>query len=129
MAQTKRSDPRPVELGDATVAALAAALAGGGASGPTAVKAVPLEPKGYQQILAATLAAVTSLTVPDGAQYAIIQNNGTAGIRYRDDGLDPTAAIGQVLPNGEELFYEGDLSALKVIQAAAGAILDVAYYA
>lgn len=97
--------------------------------GPTSVKAVPLAPKGYQQILAATLAAATALTVPAGSQYAIIQNNGTTGVRYRDDGTNPTSAIGQVLPNGQELFYEGNLATLKFIQVAAGAILDVAYYA
>lgn len=101
----------------------------GGAGGPTPVKAVPLAPKGYEQILSAALATAKALTVPAGAQYAIVQNNGTAAVRYRDDGANPTASVGQMLPNGQELFYEGDLTALRFIQAAAGAILDVAYYA
>ncbi|VTO14115.1 hypothetical protein [Brevundimonas vancanneytii] len=80
------------------------------AGGPTPVKAVSLAPKGYEQILSAALAGAKALTVPAGAQYAIVQNNGTAAVRYRDDGTNPTATVGQMLPNGQELFYEGDLT-------------------
>lgn len=98
------------------------------ASNPVPVQAVSLTPLGYQQIVSATLASATALTVPTGAQYAIIQNNGTTAVRYRDDGTDPTASIGQRLPNDKELFYEGNLAALKFIYVTTGAILDIAYY-
>lgn len=85
-------------------------------------------PQGYQQISSATLAASTGLTVPAGATVAIIQNNGTQAVRFRDDGTDPTSSIGQRIPAGETLTYDGDLSAVEFIREADGAILDIAYY-
>ena len=91
-------------------------------------------PLGYQQILSATLAASTGLTLPSppaGMQsgYAVIQNNGTQSARWRDDGTAPTATVGMVLPAGSELDYYGELTALRFIYAASGAILDITYYA
>jgi hypothetical protein len=64
--------------------------------------------------------------VPVG--YAIIQNNGTAAVRWRDDGTLPTAAVGMVLNAGAELDYVGDISRIQFIQVAAGASLDVSLY-
>ena len=91
-------------------------------------------PLGYQQITSATLAAATKLTLPsvtNGQQntYAIIQNNGTTNVRWRDDGTAPTATVGMVLPAGGELNYSGDLALIQFIYVATGAILDVMTYA
>lgn len=84
-----------------------------------------LEPIGHQQIVG--LVAATSLTIPTGARYAILKTEAQA-VRWRDDGVDPTAAIGMLLDVGDEFFYTGKLSRMRLIQAAATATLDVAYY-
>lgn len=85
-----------------------------------------LTPKGYQRL--ADLSAVRGLAVPESATLALMQAEGS-GIRYRDDGPDPTANAGMPIPAGGSLFYNGDLSAFRVVQETAGAILNVSYYA
>lgn len=88
---------------------------------------------GYQQITAGGLAASTPLTIPANnanngdPTYAIIQAEAQA-VRWRDDGTDPTAAIGMTIPAGGELRYDGNLAAIRFIQVTAGAILNVSYY-
>lgn len=82
-------------------------------------------PLGYQQIT--NLAAAVGLTVPAGARYALIQCE-TQGVRWRDDGQDPTAAVGMRLTTTGELRYDGDLDAIKFIQEAANAKLNASYY-
>jgi hypothetical protein len=82
-------------------------------------------PLGYQQIT--DLSAAVGLTVPTGALFAMIQAE-TAAVRYRDDGVDPTATVGQALNADDEILYSGDLSAIKFIQKSAGAVLNVSYY-
>ena len=92
-------------------------------------------PLGYQQISAATLAASTHLTLPtplpNGMQvgYTVIQNNGTGPVRWRDDGTAPTTTVGMVLPNGSELDYFGEMTALLFIAESGAPILDIDYYA
>lgn len=51
-----------------------------------------------------------------------------ADVRWRADGIAPTAAIGQPLMVGMELDYDGDLSKFQVIEVTAGAALSVTYY-
>lgn len=63
-----------------------------------------------------------------GARIAILVCE-TQAIRWRDDGSNPTAAIGMPLPVNTIFTYTGDLSALKVIEQTASASLNVAYYA
>lgn len=82
--------------------------------------------KGYQQIT--DVSAAVGLTVPSGAAYAIIQCESQA-VRWRDDGTNPTAGVGMRLLTTGELYYDGDLSAIKFIQEAATAKLNVSYYA
>lgn len=85
-----------------------------------------LTPLGYQQITALT--AATALTVPAGARIAIIQPE-AAGMRWRDDGVDPTATVGMVLALGDApLTYNGNLAAIRLIQTATGGILNISYY-
>jgi hypothetical protein len=90
-------------------------------------------PLGYQQISAATLAAATPLTMPTavpgiaGPGLVIVQCNG-GSVRWRDDGVDPTASVGMSIPAGAELDYVGDATKIKFILSAAAPILDVSYY-
>lgn len=49
-------------------------------------------------------------------------------IRWRDDGTDPTANTGHRLSAGQTFFYNGDLRAIKFIQEAAGAELNITTY-
>lgn len=83
---------------------------------------------GYQQITTAALASAVGLTVPAGAQAAIIQVN-TQNVRWRDDGTNPTSTVGMRLRSGSEFLYTGELSKIKFIREASGAILNVSYYA
>lgn len=89
---------------------------------------------GYQQITLG--AASTALTVPSidpntgqnaMPTHAVIIVDGTS-VRYRDDGVDPTASIGMPLLQGTVFIYDGDLRKLRFIRTAAGAILNVSYY-
>jgi len=89
---------------------------------------------GYQQIT--SLSASTALTVPvtdaNGLSakptIAIITAE-TSGVRWRDDGVAPTSTVGMPLASGVTLQYDGDLTKIRFIQQAAGAIINVSYYA
>lgn len=81
-------------------------------------------PVGYQQL---TVTALQSLTVPAGATCAVITTEAQI-IRYRDDGIAPTIAIGMPLAVGAVLEYGGNLSALQFIALAAGGVINVLYY-
>ena len=89
---------------------------------------------GYQQIT--SLATAVGLTVPtlspEGLQcspsVAVIVPEG-ASIRWRDDGVNPTAAIGMPVSVGSILEYDGDLNKVRFIQQSAGAVLNIVYYA
>ncbi|QGH72949.1 MAG: hypothetical protein [Siphoviridae sp. ctdEk19] len=81
---------------------------------------------GYQQIT--SLSSATALTVPAGATMARIQPE-TQAVRWRDDGSNPSATVGQPLAVGAELVYTGaQLSVLKFIEQVSGAKLNVTYY-
>jgi hypothetical protein len=82
-------------------------------------------PLGYQQIT--SLSAATALTVPAGAMVALI-SCAAQPVRWRDDGTNPTAGVGYPLAVGAELEYTGLLTAIKFIETAASATIDVAYY-
>lgn len=81
---------------------------------------------GYQQIT--SLSAATGLTAPAGATRAVIIAE-SQGVRWRDDGTDPTASVGMILPVLVTLSYDGDFSRIKFIEQVAGAKLNVSYYA
>lgn len=81
---------------------------------------------GYQQIT--SLAAATGLTIPAGTAFAIITPQ-TQAVRWRDDGVDPTASIGYPLAVGAELQYAASsLTRLKFIEQVASATLNIAYF-
>ena len=81
---------------------------------------------GYQQLT--NLSGATALTVPAGTSLALCIPE-TQAVRWRDDGTNPTASVGQPLPVGAELRYDGmGLATLKFIEQAASAKLNVVYY-
>jgi hypothetical protein len=81
---------------------------------------------GYQQIT--SLSAAASLTVPTGATMALITPE-TEGVRWRDDGTDPTSSVGMPIAAGAYFNYDGDLNRIRFIQQTATAKLNVSYYA
>jgi hypothetical protein len=81
-------------------------------------------PLGYQQI---TVTTVQSLTVPSGATHALITAEAQA-VRFRDDGVAPTATVGMPIAVGATLEYGGNLSQLQFIAQSAGGIVNVLYY-
>lgn len=81
---------------------------------------------GYQQIT--SLSAATALTVPAGATMALIAPL-TQGVRWRDDGTNPTASVGMPVAAGSYLNYDGDLKQIRFIQQTASAELNVSYFA
>ena len=107
-----------------------------GASGSGAEKPTTegtLTPLGYAQhtslgtaiLLSATPAAGVAL--PAGARLAVISCTAQA-VRWRDDGTAPTATVGMPLAVGVQFTYSGDLSAIKFIEQASGAVLNVSFY-
>ena len=81
----------------------------------------------YQQIVG--LVAATTLTVPTGALYALVQAQ-SVDVRWRDDGVAPTATVGTLLAaNAPPQGFVGNLAALQFIQTSAGtSTLNVSYY-
>jgi hypothetical protein len=91
-------------------------------------------PLGYQQIVAATLNASTGFTVPavvpgQPIRRAIVQNNTTGTVRWRDDGTAPTSTVGMVLGANQELDYGGEMTKIQFIVSTGAPILDISYYA
>ena len=81
---------------------------------------------GYQQIT--NLTSSTELTVPAGATLALIVPE-TQNVRWRDDGVAPTASVGMLVVANSSMSYDGDLQKIRFIAATSGAILNVSYYA
>lgn len=80
----------------------------------------------YQQITVTNSAK--SLTVPAGATGALISIE-TNGVRFRDDGVAPTAGVGMPLSVGtQNWLYTGYLGGILFIAQAGTALVDVAYY-
>lgn len=89
---------------------------------------------GYQQIT--SLGTAQSLTVPardsfgnkQQATIALITPEAQA-VRWRDDGTAPSGTVGMPLAVGVTLQYDGDLTKIQFIEQAAGAKLNISYYA
>ena len=83
---------------------------------------------GQAQIAAGGLAAAVNLPgIPAGVRMVQVCVEAQA-VRWRDDGVAPTAAVGMPLAIGTCMIYSGPASAIQFIQQTAGAILDVSYY-
>ncbi len=82
-------------------------------------------PKGYEQIT--NVASSVGLTLPFGTTRALIVVESQA-VRWRDDGVNPTADVGMLLGIGEELVYSDNLAAIRFIETTPSAILNISYY-
>lgn len=97
--------------------------------GVSQIGVAPLPPVarslGYEKIT--DLASIKGMTVPVGAVLAVVRAE-SVGVRYRDDGVDPSADDGMPLSEGETIQFYGSLEAIRFAQRASGAILDILYY-
>jgi len=85
------------------------------------------EPIGFEQITDLS-SAVGFASVPTRARMAFIQAQGE-DVRWRDDGTDPTSGVGMLITVDSILSYTGNMSKIKFIEASAGAVLNISYYA
>lgn len=93
--------------------------------GPCFKPYVGAPPAGYQQF---TVAASTALpSIPTGAAEAFIICE-TQTVRWRDDGVAPTASVGMPLTANTPFPYTGNLAAVRIIQTTATATCNVSYY-
>jgi len=81
-------------------------------------------PKGYQRFT--SLSSAISINAKN-ARFALIQPYG-ANVRWRDDGVDPTASEGMIIFNGQIFPYYGDVKEIRIIEMSASAELNVSVY-
>lgn len=87
------------------------------------------KPEGYGQATVSTT-AVALPAVPSKASYAIV-NISDQPVRYRDDGVAPTASVGMPVVSGEEiaLVSPQQIRDFRVIRSGGtDAELNVSYY-
>jgi len=88
-------------------------------------------PLGYEQITnLSTAVGFGPLTtaIPNDTIMVLIQAE-AAGVRWRDDGVAPTASVGMILAASQTFAYTApDLTQIKFIQMSSGAILNVSFY-
>jgi hypothetical protein len=95
------------------------------AGAPLSVKQVGVAPPlGYAQ--ASVTAAQALPTVPANTVTALVVPR--APIRWRDDGTNPTTAVGMYLAADQALEYRGSLAAFRMISVAGTAEVNVSFY-
>ena len=85
-------------------------------------------PISFEQISINTAAGLT--TIPSNANKAVITVE-TAGLRYRDDGTNPTSSVGHNMRVGSVIFLNGRNAVLnfKAIKSGtANSKINVDYY-
>jgi len=83
-----------------------------------------IEPSGYRKVT--SLSSAKGVLIGEG-RVALIQAI-NQNVRYRDDGVDPTANTGMVLFAGQSIWYTGDLRAIRFIEEAVGAEVNILTY-
>ncbi len=84
-----------------------------------------LFPKGYVKL---SVTGATGLgTIPADARLALIAPE-ASGIRWRDDGPNPTATDGMLLGVDGQMLYDGDLTAFKMTAQSGTATVHVCFY-
>lgn len=100
-------------------------------TGNTAVRALVwdavLEALDYVQ-MSSLSSAVALSSIPTGAKVALLQAEQQA-VRFRCDGVNPTASVGLILTEGQLVFINTPLENVRVIEATAGAKLNIQYFA
>ena len=76
-------------------------------------------------------AAVLATTPLPLTAYLSVEDAGGAGMRYRVDGTDPTAAEGHLLQDEDSISLSGrpDLTRFRAIRVGADATIRVTYFA
>lgn len=75
------------------------------------------------------LSSEVTLTVPKGAEYALISATGAA-VRWTDDGSTPSATNGHSIAADTSFFYRhGKLANIKLLESGTAAVCNVSYYA
>jgi hypothetical protein len=109
------------------------------AGGKRKIKMISISetPLGYGTIGSGALQSAVALTtilvggvvgIPAGANIALLQVD-TANVRFRDDGVPPTASVGMQLASALLPFeYSGNLGALQFIAVSGNPILNVSFY-
>ena len=81
---------------------------------------------GFEQIEVAD-DTVAVLTIPEGTEHIFIQVD-DQNVRYRDDGENPTAAVGILLTAGAPgEVYPGPLVDFKMISETGTALANISY--
>ena len=78
----------------------------------------------FEQLLPATAISLNS----NPGYYGVYITVTGASVRWRDDGTDPTTTVGHVIADGGYLEYHGDIRAIRFIQTAATATMNISYY-
>jgi hypothetical protein len=118
---------RILQLVGLSLLALIGLLAPARAQVTGSLRAVPL---GYCQLSAISVATALSACsggIPGGATAMVFQVT-TTSARYRDDGTNPTAALGLPIATGINVFYTGTLSKFVIIPTAATSTIDILFY-
>lgn len=65
--------------------------------------------------------------IPDGASFVTIGAE-AQDLRWRDDGVDPTGNVGNIIKVGTPLTYRGRMGSFKLIEDAAGGVANIDFY-
>ena len=97
-------------------------------TGTNRVNDATLKTVGFEQITITSVAKRLTATTFDGASEALIQVDSTGnGIRYLDDGDDPTATVGVELAAGRDMRYTAEMENLRMISVTGTAKVNVLY--
>lgn len=85
--------------------------------------------QGYQQVTSLSTSAAANLpSIPQNAQSVLIFVE-SAGIRWRDDGTDPTSSVGNPISSGQAFCYANDPHAMRIIGQTGTPTVNITYYA
>lgn len=90
------------------------------------VRQSKMVPRTFIQL--ASLSSSTAITNCPTDVSATLLTAENQAVRWRDDGISPTNAVGQILAVNTPFWYYGDPSKLKFIEGAASAKLNITLY-
>lgn len=112
------------------VGALALVLSCVSAAAEMPISGTNVIPTGFCQatVTTATLLS-TACNIPAGSKYFAISVD-TANVRYRDDGVAPTASSGVQWASTATapFWYAGQLSAIQLVAVSGSPVINVAFY-
>lgn len=89
-----------------------------------------IAPLGYCQLATVTTATQTSTCaggIPARTQWAMICID-TAAVRWRDDGVTPTIAVGMPIAAGGCINYSGTFATLQFIAQTGSPVVNISFY-